>query len=296
MKPKNNLLKLFLAFCLLIVSVNMVAQDSVKKELLVDIAYYLPANKLPYILVHTKTKVEKRFLPVKDIKIAGFMDSDSAAHSLGNAVTDENGIAKFMIPSSMKTVWESSPTHSFIATTGATKEFDETRNEISITKSKIEIDTVADAETRSLQVSVFSLSDGSWIPASGVEMKIGVRRAGGILPVSEEETYTSDSAGMVQAEFKREELPGDTAGNLAIVVKIEDNENFGNLEFERVIKWGEPVKSVTPEIGRSLWATRNKAPIWLLVMALGIMAGVWITIVYLISTIFKIKRLGKQTG
>jgi hypothetical protein len=296
MKPKNNLLKLLLAFCLLIVSVNIVAQDSVKKELLVDIEYYLPANKLPYILVHTKTKVEKRFLPVKDIKIAVFMDSDSAAHSLGNSVTDENGTAKFMIPSSMKTVWESSATHSFIASTGATKEFDETRNEINVTKSKIEIDTVAGAESRTIQVSVFSLSEGNWIPARDVEMKIGVRRAGGLLPVGEEETYTTDSTGTVQAEFKRENLPGDTKGNLSIVVKVEGNEMLGNLESEKMLTWGAPRQPVSSNHPRTLWSTRDKAPIWLLFMAISIMAGVWGTIVYLIATIIRIKKLGKQAG
>lgn len=296
MKPKNKLHRLLSIVLLLFISANSIAQDSAKKELLVDISYYQPANKIPYLLVHTKTKIEKRFLPVKNIQVTAFVDSDSAANGLGNTITDENGIAKFVVPASMKAIWESAPTHSFIASTASTKEFDATKNEVSITKSKMEIDTVADAEVRTIQVSVFSLSDGNWVPARDVEMKIGVRRAGGILPVGEEETYTTDSTGKVQAEFKREKLPGDAQGNLAIVVKVEGNETLGNLESEKIVKWGAPSQPVSGNHQRTLWSTRDKAPVWLLFMAVSIMLGVWGTIVYLIATIIRIKKLGKQAG
>jgi hypothetical protein len=45
---------------------------------------------------------------------------------------------------------------------------------------------------------------------------------------------------------------------------------------------------------RSLWAARGKAPIWLMVMAYSIIAGVWTVIFYLVFRLVRIKQLGKQ--
>jgi hypothetical protein len=41
-----------------------------------------------------------------------------------------------------------------------------------------------------------------------------------------------------------------------------------------------------------LWATRDKAPVWLLLMAGFIVASVWGTIVFLLVQIGKIRKLG----
>ena len=295
MKPKNTRNKFFLiAFILLLMTAPAWSQDSAKKELLLDLAYYMPASRIPYIMIHNKTKEGKKFQPVKGLQVSVYLDNDSLASLLGTITADEKGEGKLSLPSTLKTKWESSAIHNFIGVSGNNAVFDQTKSELSITKSKLVIDTVPGAEQRSLEISVLSLNGNEWVPAAGVELKLGIRRLGGSLPISEEETYTTDSTGKVVAEFKREGLPGDEKGNIIIQAKVEDNAELGNLIGEKIISWGiKPVQEKNEFTERSLWATRDKAPIWLWMMAGIIMTIVWGTIIYLALLLLKIRRLGR---
>jgi len=295
MKPKRTRNNIFLIYCLLLLaSVPARTQDSAKKELLMDLAYYMPASRVSYILIHTKTKEGKKFQPVAGLLVQVYLDNDSTNNLLGRITTDERGEGKLSLPATLKTKWESSATHNFIGVSESTAVFDQTKSELSITKSKLVIDTVPGAEQRSLEISVLSLNGNEWVPAAGIELKLGVRRLGGSLPISDEETYTTDSTGKAVAEFKREGLPGDEKGNIIIQAKVEDNAELGNLIGEKIISWGiKPVQEKNEFTERSLWATRDKAPIWLWMMAGIIMTIVWGTIIYLVWMMLKIRRLGR---
>jgi hypothetical protein len=176
--------------------------------------------------------------------------------------------------------------------TEATNEFDEVTAESSITKTKLLIDTVSGMETRSIRVRVMELKENEWVPARDVELKLGVKRLGGELPIGEEETYTTDSTGEVIAEFQKAELPGDTAGNLILVARVDDNELYGNLLAEGGVPWGIASKVTDAFNERTLWSTRDKAPIWLLSAAAFIVIIVWGTIFFLLLQIIKIRKLG----
>ena len=270
------------------------AQDSAKKELLLSVAYHMQANKVPQLLVNAKTKVEKRFLPVKNINVAVYLGADSASNLIGKVSTNENGEARLAIPASFKSVWDGSASHSFLGISEPTKEFDITKSELTVRKAKVLIDTVEDAETRSLAITVLQLMDSEWMPAKDVEVKVGVNRLGGVLPVGEEESYTTDSTGKAIAEFKRDSLPGDAKGNLQIVARVEENEELGSLTAVSTVPWGVLVKDVNHFNERSLWATRDKAPVWLLFMAGSIMIGVWSVLVYLFFMIYRLRTSAKK--
>jgi hypothetical protein len=79
-----------------------------------------------------------------------------------------------------------------------------------------------------------------------------------------------------------------------LIARTEDHENLGNLFAEKNVNWG-----VSPILDnsfdqRSLWATSSKTPIWLLVLAYSIIAGVRGTLIYLISQLLKIKKMGRK--
>jgi hypothetical protein len=296
MKPKRTRNKFFLIYCILLLTVAPAwSQDSAKKELLLDLAYYMPASRVPYIMIHSKTKEGKKFKPVAGLKVQVYLDNDSSNNLLGRTITDEKGEGKLSLPITLKANWESVAMHNFIGVSENNSIFDQTKSELAITKSKLIIDTVPGAEQRSLEISVLSLKGNEWLPAAGVELKLGIRRLGGSLPISDEETYTTDSTGKVVAEFKRVGMPGDEKGNIIVQAKVEDNSELGNLVSEKTLTWGiKPVQERNEFNERSLWATRDKAPIWLLTMAGVIMFLVWGTIVYLLRMLFKIRKLGRN--
>ncbi len=296
MKRKYNLKYSILLLAAFFAGViNILAQDSTKKELIVNIGYYMTNNKMIYLIVNTKTKIDTKFQPVKNSVISLYLDSVSENNFIGKVITGEVGIAKAFLPPALKTAWEFSAYHKFLAVTEASKDFDETEGEANITKTKLSIDTASDGEIRSIIVSVSALKGSEWVPAKDVEMKVGISRMGGILSAGDEPTYTTDSSGSVTVEFKKDSLPGDEKGNILLAAKVEENDMYGNLLLEKAVPWGiafKPDNSFFSQ--RTLWSTRNRTPPWLLFMAYSIVIGVWGTILYLVRQMFKIKKLSKD--
>lgn len=272
------------------------AQDSVTHELILNLKYYMPGDRLPYLMVNAKEKVERQFIPQQNIKGSVYLGEQPGANLLGEIITDIKGESKLYIPSSFKALWDSSAKLNFTIITQANKKYASTAAELAISKSKLEIDTVTENEVKKVVVKVMELSDGVWLPAKDVELKIAVKRSLGNVAIGDEETYTTDSTGIVTADFQRDSLPGDGRGNITLVAWTEENETLGNISAEKLVNWGRPAKIDNTFFDqRTLWGTRFRTPFWLLGLAYSIIIGVWGTLIYLITRIIKMRKLGKVT-
>ncbi|NBU53720.1 MAG: CBS domain-containing protein [Alphaproteobacteria bacterium] len=143
-----------------------------------------------------------------------------------------------------------------------------------------------------ITAKLLTMVDSIWKPMAGVEMVLAVKRLDGNLNISETATYTTDTAGLVTGEFKRDSLPGDTKGNLVLVANIIDNDVYGNIIAETSVPWGKPLVYTTNYNHRSLFARRGHSPIWLELLAYGIIILVWGVIIYLGFQIRNIIKLG----
>ena len=290
MKLLNKNIIGFLSIILLLSSYDALSQDAQKGDLSVGLNYFINNNKIPYLLVKVKTKVDGKFKPVSDIPLNLFLDKDSAGTLIGKVVTNEKGEATAIIPPTLKNQWNSSIKHSFLASFDGNKKYESAKADLTVGKAKILIDTTSD---RKITATVFEMKDTSWIPVKGVELKIAVRRLDADLSVNETASFTTDSTGQASADFKRDSIPGDIKGNIVLVAKIEDNDQYGNLLIEKSVPWGSKFAAVNNFDKRTLFATRDKTPIWLLFMAYSIVITVWGILISLVISIFKIKKLGE---
>ena len=270
-------------------------QDSLAKQPLLDVNYFSYNNNIPYVQVMARLKQGRKFEPVKGVILKVYLDSISPSLLMTEkGVTDETGKADAAMPPSLQKEWNASAKHTFIAEASGVKEFEGEKALMEITKAKLLMDTATGSETKNITVTLVALENGKWTPVKDADMKIMIKRLGGDLTVGDEANYTTDSSGTVTAEFKRDSIPGDANGNIVLIAKVEDNDNYGNLSLEKTAKWGAPLAYHSALYERSLFATRDKAPIWLLFMAYFIIGIVWGTLIYLVFQIFKIKKLGKQ--
>lgn len=285
---------LLLIFSLMAFNSIIYAQDEPEEQKeIVKLHYFNINNNMQYLEVESLLKTGKKIEPQSNKVFQLYLDSNSAANLITKVLTDVNGKAKAVIPPQLKALWDGASEHKFIVVAEGSSKEEETSSEFTITKTKIAIDTSTVDSVRSITATVMKLENNEWIPAADVEMKLGIKRLGGILSGGEEATYTTDSTGTATAEFNKDKLPGDLHGNIILVASVQDNDDFGNLLIEKQVPWGIAEKPNTHFFDqRALWATQFKTPYWLLFMVYSIGLGIWATLLYLLFQLFKIKKLG----
>ncbi|MDP3394271.1 hypothetical protein [Sediminibacterium sp.] len=276
------------ALCLLLVTQYLFAQP-IKNDLLLSLAYFNNNNQTQYLKATAKSKVNGKFQQVANVSIAFYIDDASSKVLLGKATTDHSGNAIMQIKSVASEIWKSSATQNFSVSTQEDKLYNASEANLAIVKAKISLDTLED---KSIVATLLELKDSNWLPIKEVDIRVAVKRMLGELNVAETATYTSDSLGMVTAEFTRDSLPGDSKGNLILIAKLDEHELYGNLTAEMIVPWGiKPLVHSTFN-DRSLFARKGLTPIWLELLAYSIILIVWSIIIYLIFQIKKIIKLG----
>ena len=267
---------------------NTNAQDEAPKpKPILSVKYFVATNHLPYLEVNTQTKTGRVLDPLANIPVSVYFGEEAPENLIGKTTTGKFGKGRVYLTTSFKSKWDSLNEFTFTSVADSLG----ISGEVAIKKAAIFIDTLNEDGTKSVKALLKEKRGNDWVAVGDIEMKLRIKRLTGNLSVGEEETYTSDSSGFAIAEFKRDTIPGDEKGNIILLAKVEDNEVYGNLEIEMPANWGKSIAFENNFIHRSLWSTGDMAPIWLLFLAIGIIAGIWGTIIYLIFQMIKIKKL-----
>lgn len=291
---KNSVLKGFLSICFVfyLTSPGLHAQEAVEKgTLLLDLTFHQTNDDMPVLKALTRTKIEKKFRPVKGVNVNFFIGEESEAGFLGRMRSNEEGVGLIEIPAQFKDRLNADSTYYFIATVIEDEKFEDTSSEIEIYKAKIEVTYAEDEEEKSVSGKLLALGDSGWVEVPAVEMKFIVDRYFQDLSITEDYLET-DEFGEASADFLIT-IPGDGNGNINVGAKIEDHELYGSLTFTEAKQWGTPLIADDSFAQRTLWATRDKTPVWLLVIANIIILSVWSAIFYLAYQLILIRRIGK---
>ncbi|WP_242131315.1 hypothetical protein [Aestuariivivens marinum] len=127
-------------------------------------------------------------------------------------------------------------------------------------------------------------------PIEDLELYFYVKRTFSNLPIGDIFNVT-DETGTVKIEFPND-LPGDSEGNVTILVKIIDSDLYNDQTIETIKKWGVPSPSPDQlDEKRSLWAAAANAPIPLILIISALIFSIWFIIFYIIYTLFKISKI-----
>jgi len=120
-------------------------------------------------------------------------------------------------------------------------------------------------------------------------VNICVERAFGNLPIGQ--VLTDDKG---TASFKMpENIIGDEEGFLKVVVSLGEGFDAKKVTLEKT-KIGIPKE--TPQLIKKgvIWSTNENIPMWMLLSYLGAIGGAWLTILYVVFQIVKIRRLSTK--
>lgn len=269
-------------------------EEKEKAPIRIILAYYQSDEALPLIKVTASTKKNQKFVPVADAEVNLFFNEETAEGFMGRVTTNDRGSASMTLPVKFKTSWDSMIFFKFIGTVTGNKQFEDEAAEIEITKARIELSLTEEDSIRTIKAALHASTDSGLVSVPETDLLLVVSRLLSDIGAGEEEFYTTDENGEVSAPFIFK-FPGDETGKIRIGAKIEDHELYGNLKTTQNIQWGSPLLADHSFAKRSLWATRDKTPIWLLVFPNLLIIGVWGTIIYLINIILKIRKLGKTS-
>lgn len=132
--------------------------------------------------------------------------------------------------------------------------------------------------------------DASGIPIEELDLYFYVTRTFSELPIGDV-FNTTDENGVVKIKFPND-LPGDTEGNVEIVVKIIESDLYNDFTLKVIKNWGMPTTMLDQsEEKRSLWAAAANAPITLVLATSGMILVIWFIIGYIIFILYKISRI-----
>jgi len=133
--------------------------------------------------------------------------------------------------------------------------------------------------------------DHSEIPLKGAEILVFVKRYFGNMQVGEPKTTGKE--GLALIDFPPD-LPGDKQGNLAITARVNDPDgNLTGAQVTDTLKIGVPTDKPSLIAQRAWWATRDKAPVWVILTYSISVILVWGFILYIIYTVLKIRKINK---
>lgn len=116
-----------------------------------------------------------------------------------------------------------------------------------------------------------------------------VQRTFSLLPIGDY-FNTTDENGEVTVEFPSD-MPGDSVGNVTIIIKLLDAESYADSEVKKTVTWGIPTSFNSKEHRRTLWAAGANAPISLLLLVNILIAAVWGVIFFIIFKLYKISKM-----
>ena len=138
------------------------------------------------------------------------------------------------------------------------------------------------------QVNEYS-SDSLGKPIAELDLYFFVQRTFSQLPIGDYFNTTNEN-GEVRIEYPYD-LPGDSAGNVIIIARIEEDDRFEGAEVSKITNFGIPYYIDHRANKRSLTAASANAPISLLLLVNGIILAVWGIIIYIITQIYRINRV-----
>ena len=267
--------------------ITLNVQGQVKINPRIDLEYFKEDSSTHYLKVKVRKKIEKRFEPLENMKVNLGLDRAGEPIELGTIITNTNGEGRLNLSERFHSLRLDLDVYQFIANVLATAETEEASEATTIIPGELKI-SLEDGQQKLIKISLQSGTPQNQKPVEGAEVKVFIKRTFGKLQIGED-FYTTDENGEIEVLFE-EKIPGDTAGNIILGSAVEDNEDLGNISSSTKAKWGIPLKQNNDFDKRSLWATRDKTPFWLLILPNLLIAGAWSVIVYLIIQIFKIKH------
>ncbi len=263
------------------------AQDENRTQTVLKLEYF-HVDSTQKLTATLQVKVEGRYLPLQGMEIGFKFLKGKTEKSMGTGLTNEEGKVTLLIPDDIFATKGDKGIYAFAASFSGKDNYDKASASTAMKPLRMEISFSQKSQDKMIDLKVFEpgKKDNEWVPVDKLDVQFYVPRTFSLLKVGKG-TITN---GMTSLEFPTS-IPGNQLGYLTIVAKVEENENYGNVEVSGTINWGKPLPPAKI-IKRGLGDT--DAPLWMVYTLIVLLSIVWFHYMYVIFTVFRIRHLGKS--
>jgi hypothetical protein len=269
---------------------TVTAQKPEKRGSSMHLYYYKKSDLSRTAVVELNGKnTQGKFYPVRRAEINFYILDKGEKKFLNSAFTDVSGDATVALPKEMPL--DENLSFTIISKFENDSVYENAEEEVHYKDATFSLKSDA-SDTNHLAIATLMEvdKDGKEIPVKGAEIKFYVQRLFGVMPAAEDYSVTTDENGKAEFSYPRD-LKGDTTGALVLVAKIEDNEQYGNIESKASAGWGIPVIVDKHPFPRALW--EPTAPYPLIITIVFLFGGVWSIYSVIFFTLYKIKKESK---
>lgn len=259
-----------------------------KKRTRHRIGYFNIADSVKYIQSYLYVSEKGVKTEIAGATVGFFAVSDTGEVFVGESVSDVNGKANLIISDVMQIPVDTSGLLTIIAKFEGNKNFKSKEVDIEVKELNLDVKYLEKDSVRKIIVKAANATTGEKI--KGLDIKFLVKSLFNPLLIDE---ISTDKRGKAVLEFP-DDLPGDENGMLNLIVKIEDDDVFGNYENHKSASWGVPIEKRPTKIERALWSPY--APLWMVFVFIILMVTVWGHYLYIIVGLSKVKRENKNNS
>jgi len=149
------------------------------------------------------------------------------------------------------------------------------------------------SDSNKVKVTATAYSAKDTVVVKNADVTLYAKRNFGLLPIGEKKS--TDKNGIVIFYFP-EDLPGDTAGYVTLVVKLSDETgDIGEGEMTKKLQVGTPTHPVSLLDTRAMWSVRSQAPYWVIITYCSAVLLVLGVIGYILKQLSIIYKTGKDS-
>jgi hypothetical protein len=257
-------------------------QEVKKKTIRSKVEYFKDQEKNDRLVTTLKVK-EDRNAPLENANVYYYCIGDTSEVLLDSITTNIDGEAILVLKNYNNIYADSAGVIQFEARYLGDKSYKHINKDIEIQLVDMNLSFFQKDTIKYILAELNTLRpDQKLNPIEGADILIYIKGTFSLLPIGKEET---DAQGKAIMEFPVD-MPGDSVGMLTIVSKIEDDDDYGNIEAIGKINWGKPVP-LAVEQHRGLGDT--DAPLWMVYTLIVLLSAVWFHYLYIIFMIIKIK-------
>jgi len=288
MKDLNNFQYFLIGLIVFIIYSNsdsLYAQKAKKNRARINVQYVKIMDGEIYFDLKASSRVKKETILLSNIELTVYNELDDKKIELGKIITNEKGESRFKLESLDLIQPDSTNTYHVQFIFKGNDSFKKAKKSIDFKDANIIAKVIKKDSIHYVTAKLIDIDTES--PIIDESLTVQVQRLFKPLRIGEEFNNT-DEEGIISIPIEKG-IPG-IDGELTFEVVLNESDDYGTVKALVTSPVGIPIVDESTFDQRTMWSSRNKTPIFLLIFPNLLIVGTWGFIIYLIINLFKLSR------